>query len=608
MADEKTTEQQNDKEGFRTDGYINVLNKYGTRHDNSTAYDFAPEAYTPDMELTDQYLSNGLFAKIIDAPAEEAVKHGFDLGIEDKDFEEYISDCFEETDFENNAETALKWSRLYGGSVILMVTDDGVDDLLLPMNLDKLQAIEELRVYERAVVTPDYQCLYRGYGSRIGNHSLSKFGMPEYYQIDSYTGSFRVHESRLLLFRNGRLPERSNRQEYRFWGQPEYNRLKHALREAITANSDGVKLLERSVQAIYKMKNLAQILSTEGGDDDVLKRIEVIDLCRGILNSIVIDGEGEDYDFKTFSLTGIKEVIDSTCNMLSAISNIPQTILFGRSPAGMNATGTSDLENYYNFVDRYRKGDLKRAYKTYIDLLCIAGKNSGKLRDVPRYKFSFKPLWNLSETEQATVEQTKAATEQTKAQTAQIYIDMQALDPSEVRRALQKDGVYDIQDIIDEDDGDLDLEQQGSQMPLQGELAETQQNTQPQEQKRSYQLSQHSTPNQDGLHTDSDDDIDWITTKNGAHIPLKDGTAVGGPLKGQSFSSVKSKASESKEESKKQVQASTTSQEKQQGAGESTSGRFSSKEEYKEAKARAEEVLSKRMRNIDLSFEKNKMS
>lgn len=245
---------------------------------------------------------------------------------------------------------------------------------------------------------------------------------------------------------------------YRFWGQPEYNKLKRALREAITANSDGVKLLERSVQAIYKMKNLAELLQTEKGEDDVLKRLEAIDLARGILNSIVIDNEGEDYDFKSFTLTGIKDVIDSTYNMLSAISNIPQTILFGRSPAGMNSTGQSDLENYYNYVDRYRKADLRKAYKTYIDLLCIAGKNSGELKEVPEYKFTYKPLWNLSETEQATVNKTNADTEYTKAQTAQVYVDMGALDPTEVRDGLKQDGNYDIQELIDETDGDLDLD------------------------------------------------------------------------------------------------------------------------------------------------------
>lgn len=45
--------------------------------------------------------------------------------------------------------------------------------------------------------------------------------------------------------------------------------------------------------------------------------------------------------------------------MLSALTNIPQTILFGRSPAGMNATGESDFENYYNFIERIQKQDVK---------------------------------------------------------------------------------------------------------------------------------------------------------------------------------------------------------------------------------------------------------
>ena len=60
---------------FRKDGYINVLNKYGTSRDNSEAYEFAAEPVVPDTSLTIQYEDNGLFAKIIDTPAEEAVKH-----------------------------------------------------------------------------------------------------------------------------------------------------------------------------------------------------------------------------------------------------------------------------------------------------------------------------------------------------------------------------------------------------------------------------------------------------------------------------------------------------------------------------------------------------
>ena len=72
-------------------------------------------------------------------------------------------------------------------------------------------------------------------------------------------------------------------------------------------------------------------LATEEGESKVLRRLQVIDMARGLLNSLVIDAEGEDYDFKTFQFSGINDVVSASCNMLSALSNIPQTILFGQA-------------------------------------------------------------------------------------------------------------------------------------------------------------------------------------------------------------------------------------------------------------------------------------
>ena len=42
-------------------------------------------------------------------------------------------------------------------------------------------------------------------------------------------------------------------------------------------------------------------------------------------------------DYKTVTFSGVNDIIDATCNMLSAVTNIPQTKLFGRSPAGENS-------------------------------------------------------------------------------------------------------------------------------------------------------------------------------------------------------------------------------------------------------------------------------
>lgn len=438
----------------REDGYVNLLNKYGTKQDNSEAYKFEREPVIPDMQLTRLYEGNGLFSKIIDTPAEEALKHGFDLNLKSDELNAFVEDALDDLEWEERAATAIKWTRLYGGALIVMLIDDG-RGLEEPVDWEHIRSIDELRVYERSIVQPDYASLYQqDYGGKGVGNRVSKFGQPEYYYVSSIYGSFKVHESRCLVFRNGVLPEQTSNATYLFWGMPEYVRIRRALRETVTAHTDSVKLLERSVQAIYSMKGLASLLTTDDGENQVLKRLQLVDTSRGLLNSIAIDSEGEQYDFKTFQFSGVKDVIDATCNMLSALTNIPQTILFGRSPAGMNATGDSDFESYYNFVEKIQRLMLKRNLRTLLDVVFRAGIASGDVAEEPDYKLEFKPLWSLSDTEQAAVDQTKAQTALVKAQTAQAYVDMQALDPTEVRRRLASDEEFDVEDIISEDDED----------------------------------------------------------------------------------------------------------------------------------------------------------
>lgn len=438
----------------REDGYVNLLNKYGTKQDNSEAYKFEREPVIPDMQLTGLYEGNGLFSKIIDTPAEEALKHGFDLNLKSDELNAFVEDALDDLEWEEKAATAIKWARLYGGALIVMLIDDG-RGLEEPVDWEHIRSIDELRVYERSIVQPDYASLYQqDYGGKGVGNRVSKFGQPEYYYVSSIYGSFKAHESRCLVFRNGVLPEQTSNATYLFWGMPEYVRIRRALRETVTAHTDSVKLLERSVQAIYSMKGLASLLTTDDGENQVLKRLQLVDTSRGLLNSIAIDSEGERYDFKTFQFSGVKDVIDATCNMLSALTNIPQTILFGRSPAGMNATGDSDFESYYNFVEKIQRLMLKRNLRTLLDVVFRAGIASGDVAEEPDYKLEFKPLWSLSDTEQAAVDQTKAQTALVKAQTAQAYVDMQALDPTEVRRRLASDEEFDVEDIISEDDED----------------------------------------------------------------------------------------------------------------------------------------------------------
>lgn len=439
--------------GFRGDGYTNLLNKYGTAQDNSMAYYYEKDNIVTDMELTSLYESNGIFAKIIDRPSEESLKHGLDIDFGDETISEYVEERLDDLDFEDKFATAEKWARLYGGAIIVMLCDDG-GALEEPLDWDKVTTIEELRVFDRSVVQEDFTGYFRfnvfgATGKPIPQEE------PMYYRVNSTYGYFVVHSSRCLVFRNGRLPEKSSSTLFKNWGMPEYIRIREALRECLTTHANGTKLLERSVQAIYKMQNLANLLSSEEGEEKVLQRLQVIDMARGILNSIAIDASGEDYDFKTLPMSGVKDIIDTTCNMLSAVTNIPQTILFGRSPAGMNATGDSDLENYYNMVENIQKQNMKKNVRTLLRLILKQGFLEGAIPEIPKFKVKFAALWSQSDTEIADIEQRRAQTQQIKAQTAQSYIETGVLDPSEVRKSLAEEGEFDIEEILTEDDIEL---------------------------------------------------------------------------------------------------------------------------------------------------------
>lgn len=414
---------------YRADGFSDVMRLYQSQ----TAQ--TGEMWIPDYDLAEKYQYNGLFSKIIDRPAEEALKHGMEYNVSDADLREFLDDALDRLDWEEKAVTAIRWARLFGGSIIVMLLDDG-GGLEEPVNWQDVRSVEELRVYERAIVQPD--------------PDTYRTGKAEYFDVSStYGGTFRVHRSRCLVFKNGSLPEYGAAQQYYYWGLPEYIRIHKDLSRALKTHTNAANMIEKSVQPVYKQRGLQSMLAGPNGDEMELKRLQVLDASRGMMNTIAVDMEGEDYDFKTFQMTGTKEILESTCNLLSAVTCIPQTILFGRSPSGENATGESDLENYYNFVEGIQKRMLKKNIRTLLKAVTQAGVYDGSIEDPGTIKPTFKPLWSLSEAEQATVELTKAQRAQATAQTAQLYIDMQVLQPDEVRRALSQDGSLNIEDILD---------------------------------------------------------------------------------------------------------------------------------------------------------------
>jgi hypothetical protein len=112
--------------------------------------------------------------------------------------------------------------------------------------------------------------------------------------------------------------------------------------------------------------------------------------------------------------------------LVSADTGYPITRLFGVSPAGMNATGESDMRNYYDKVRSRQQRVLKPMLLRVVQII-------SEWQKLPEPFIEFRPLKQMSEKEQAELEKLQADKDQAVANTYKTYIDMGAMEPYEAR-------------------------------------------------------------------------------------------------------------------------------------------------------------------------------
>lgn len=384
-----------------------------------------------DLEITKLYEENGLFAKIIDAPAEETFHNGFHLkGQITHKAVTFADDVLEQLRAEETMVTALKWARLFGGSLVVMLINDG-GGLEEPLRMANIRSVDGLIVYDRSIIRHD--CSGFGGGGDI----------PEHFHIYSRHGTFSVHKSRCLLFRNGsKLHEHSKEMHLWPWGIPEAYRILPALQEAEASHGAAVRLLDKAIQPVQKISNLSQILAAEGGVNHITRRMEVADLAKGLLNTMVMDME-DDFRYLCVIPEGVREIVNISDQMLSTVTGIPEIVLLGK-PVDYEHPGqllrnhdAVSLGNWYNLVERIQasiKGNLWRL----LSICFRAGVNTGELSQLPHFDLEFLPLWTTDEMEQASVQLARVNRQLAQAKTAEGYIRMGVIKPAEVRKGLYR--------------------------------------------------------------------------------------------------------------------------------------------------------------------------
>jgi phage-related protein (TIGR01555 family) len=396
---------------MREDGWTNALTGLGLAStDKRQSTRFRHTTILPDKTLTALYRGAGLTRRIINLPATEMTRNWFTINGDDQD---KVLQKLEELSAQEAYTDAMVWARLYGGAVIFMGINDG-GKAEEPVNVENIKEVWGLTVFDKTdVVIVDASI------SRDPNSPF--FGKPTIYEITPITGgtSFKVHASRLIRFDGAKIPNQQLH-ENNGWHDSVMQSIYEQLRQIGGVYDNAEFIVEDFVQTIIKVDNLLQMIAS-GQDDQVKQRLNLIDLSKHVANTILLDAK-EDYAKHSSTVTGLDTLLDRFMMYVSSVTGIPVTLLMGRSPAGQNATGESDIRMWYDSIRSAQRAILRPRLETLIEY-CFKATGG----EPETWSIEFNPLWEMTEDEKANVYKTNAEGDQ-------IYIVNGVVSAAEIAR------------------------------------------------------------------------------------------------------------------------------------------------------------------------------
>lgn len=392
------------------------------------------ETLMNERKLSDQQLAlmyrNLIVRRIVTLVVDDAIKNFIEI---EGDQDECIVQELEALFIPEKLTEALYWDRLFGMSVALILADDG-QELDKPINLKRLRRVSGIEVFDKRSVMEDSASLYYDTDVRDVN-----FGKAEYYTITPPNGNlFKVHRSRLWIFDGETLPK-LERIANNGAGLSCLDGIPAAINRVKTSMDKTIDIMDKVSTSLLKLQGLSNVLQTEEGTKAVIKRLDLIDYSRRLNGSVAIDKDDE-YAVFNIPLGGLTDIIQEMEQYVCAVTGYPFTKLFGRSPAGMNATGQSDMQIYYDKVKSYQKRKLRPALEYLVKLIQLSSEGPTQGKELEKWSIKFKALQQLNDLEQANVDKTQAEVRAAVVKLVLDLVDNQMLDATQGRKYLAERG------------------------------------------------------------------------------------------------------------------------------------------------------------------------
>lgn len=371
---------------------------YGTNNLSSGGgYQFQPLSRN-HYRLEMMYRGSWLARQIIDSVAEDMTRAGIMINSDmPPDEIDDLMRSWNRMGLWAALQNTAKWGRLYGGAIAVMMIEGQLPDTPLRVNTVMQGQFKGLLVFDRWMLTPSLENLVTTLGP---DH-----GMPKFYRINSGISDMadtKVHHSRVVRYDGVSLPYWQRIAE-NGWGLSVLEPMQDRMLAFDSATQGAAQLVYKAHLRTLSVERLRELIAAGGkAYKAFLDQINLIRLMQTNEGLTVLDSTDK-FEALAYAFTGLNDVLIQFGQQLAGAAQIPLVRLFGQSPAGMNATGESDVRNYYDTCNAQQEARLRRPVGTLLELTY----RNRYGRDLPAgFDFSFRPLWQLPDDQKATVAST----------------------------------------------------------------------------------------------------------------------------------------------------------------------------------------------------------
>lgn len=379
------------------DAFTNVLARLGAGTPNLLeGTEYSLQRLSRDFnQLNALYRESWIVRRIIDVIPADMLKNWITItsGL-NPDVEKRLSLTLRRTQLIDKLKRGMQWGRLYGGALGVMLVKHQGYNLSQPLRLDWIMPgdFAGLLIFDRwNGVNPSNEL--------IEDISDPDYGYPKYYTVTDPAGggSVKIHHSRVIRFTGNTLPFWEEIAEMQ-WGASVVESVFDELKKRDNVSWNIAQLTFMANIRVLKMQDLGQLLAATDSESqaELLRTLEAQNMLLNNMGMQVMDA-ADGLETHQYTFGGLADCYQQFIMDISGAAEIPVTRLFGRSPSGLNATGESDLQNYYDMIAEKQESYLRPILNKVLPPFIIS--TLGSLPD--DFDFEFDPVAEPTDKERA---------------------------------------------------------------------------------------------------------------------------------------------------------------------------------------------------------------